>query len=100
MKTTILSTRIEDIQAKEINKLAKKDGLDKSSFLKKLILKGLNEYKLEHAIEDYNYKKISLSKAAETANLSIHELISLMPEKNMTLNYTSQELKEDLELKI
>ncbi|HBE02512.1 MAG TPA: hypothetical protein DC049_08555 [Spirochaetia bacterium] len=100
MSTKIMSTRIDNIYAKEITRFAKNDGLDKSSFLQKLIIQGLNDYKLNYAITLYNEKKISLSRAAEIANISQYEFISIMPDKHMALHYSSKDFDEDVALKI
>ncbi len=100
MKTQILSTRVEEAFASEIQQLANEEGLDKSSFLKKIILSGLQEYKIEHAVELFNKKKITLSRAAELADISIYELISLMPDHNMELHYSTVDLQNDMELEL
>ncbi len=100
MKTQILSTRIDDDHAKEIKNMASEMGLDKSAFLKRIILSGLQEFKLDHAIELFNNNKISLSRAAELAGISIYDLISLMPDNKMELNYSVENFHSDMDLQL
>ena len=100
MKTQILSTRIDEIYAREIQQMAREEGLDKSSFLKKIIISGLKDYKLEHSLALYNKNRITLSRASELAEISIHEFISLMPDHNMEIHYSSDDFRNDLELKL
>ena len=100
MKTQILSTRLKECYAREIQQLAREEGLDKSTFLKKIIICGLQEYKLEHAVELYNKNKITLSRAAELADLSVHELVSVMPDHNMELHYSADNFQSDMELEL
>ena len=47
--TTIISTRLQRKEAAEIEKFAKEEDMDKSTFVKRLLHKSLKEYKLEHA---------------------------------------------------
>ncbi len=100
MKTQILSTRVDEASAIEIQELANEMGLDKSSFLKRIILSGLHEYKLNHAIELFNSNKVSLSRAAELADIPLYEFISLMPDNRMELNYTADNFQSDMELEL
>ena len=100
MHTRIMSTRIDEEIVRQIDQFSKDQGLDRAAFLKKLIIKGLQEYRLEFSVQLYRNKKITLSKAAESANISLHEFISLMPEKDLTLNYTAENLEEDLILEV
>lgn len=100
MKTKVYSTRIEDIFAKEIDAYAEKNGLDKSTFIKKLIIKGLTEYKLMHAVEEYRRNKVSISRAAELAGISLYDFISIMSEENLVLHYSVENLEEDMDISL
>lgn len=94
--TTTISTRLEKKEIKEIEKFAREEDLDKSTFLKRLIHKSLEEYKLENAFRLYQEGKVSLWKAAELADKSLWDMIELMKKYNTYLNYDVEDLKEDL----
>jgi predicted HTH domain antitoxin len=49
------------------------------------------------ALELFREKKISLGKASEIAGLSIDEMISLLREKKIALNYSVEDFEKDLE---
>ena len=95
--TTIVSTRLQKKEAKEIEKFAKEEDLDKSTFVKRLINRSLQEYKTEHAFRLYKKGKVSLGKAAELAGKSLWEMIELMKKYDVYLNYSIDGLKDDLQ---
>ena len=74
------------------------ESIDRSAFLKKLVNKSLDEYKLNYAFNQYKEGKISLGKVAEMTNRSLWEIISLMEQYNIYLNYTAADLQKDLEM--
>ena len=94
--TITISTRLQKKEAKEIEKFAKEEDLDKSTFVKRLINKSLQEYKIEHAFRLYKEDKVSLWKAAELADKNLLEMIELMKKHDVYLNYTIDDLREDL----
>lgn len=100
MHTRILSTRIEDVIVSQIDNFSNNEGLDRASFIKNLIIKGLAEYKLNSAVRLYREKKVSLSRASEIAEISLYDFISLMSENDLTLNYTPEDLDNDISLVI
>ncbi len=94
----VISTRMDKAEAKELDHFATEEALDRSSFVKKLIHKSLEQYKVEHAFKLYKEGKVSFGKAAELANKSIAEMISLMKGYKVYLNYSLEDLKKDLEM--
>ncbi|MBI2107846.1 UPF0175 family protein [Candidatus Woesearchaeota archaeon] len=94
--TTTISTRLQKKEAREIEKFAKSEDLDKSTFVKRLINRSLQEYKVEHAFKLYREGKVSLWKAAELADKSLWEMIGLMKKYDVYLNCTADDLREDL----
>jgi predicted HTH domain antitoxin len=96
MKTVTLSTRIDEAEAKIIDQLAKENGVDRATFLKQLLKKGLEDYTFTKAISYYRRGKISLSRAAEMANISIRDFIAQLPGMEVELNYDLEDLTVDL----
>jgi len=94
--TTTISTRLPRKEIKEIEKFAKEEELDKSTFIKRLLHKSLKEYKVEYAFRLYKEGKVSLWKAAELAEKSLWDMIELMGKYNAYLNYGIEDLREDL----
>mgnify|MGYP001612671359 FL=1 len=96
MTTTIVSARLPSKDIKEIEKFAKEEDIDKSTFVKKLLHKSLESYKLEYAFRLYKDGKVSLWKAAQIADKSLWDMIGLMEDYDSYLNYDAEDLREDL----
>ena len=96
--TTTVAARLSEFEAREIERLAKEEDLDKSAFLKRLIHKGLQDYKINYALRFYKEKRISIGKAAEIAGTSTWHFIELMKQHNVYLNYGVDDLKSDVEI--
>ena len=94
--TKTLTTRAPDALAKEIEILAKEEQLDKSSLIRRLLADAVQEKRKSKALQLYNEGKISIGKAATIAKISIWEMLDLMIEKGLHLDYGKEELDEDL----
>jgi len=94
--TTTISTRLPRKEVREIEKFAEEEDLDKSTFVKRLLHKSLEEYRAEYAFKLYKEGKVSLWKAAELAEKSLWDMIGLMGKYDAYLNYDIEDLREDL----
>ena len=97
MATVTLSTRLAKEDARKIDELAANLGLDRGALLKQLIRKGLKEIQTERALDGYRRGTITLSKAAEIAELTLRDILLRLPEESVELNYDVRELHRDLE---
>lgn len=97
METIILSARFASDEAKKIDELAADLGLDRGALLKQLIRKGLKDIQTERALDAYRRGTITLSRAAELAELSLRDVLLRLPEETIELNYDVRELQRDLE---
>lgn len=97
MGTITLSTRLAKNEAIKIDKLAADLGLDRGALLKQLIRKGLKDIQTERALDAYRRGTITLSRAAEIAELTLRDILLLLPEESMELNYDVRELRRDME---
>ncbi len=97
MATVTLSTRLAKEEARKIDELAASLGLDRGAVLKQLIRKGLKEIQIERALDAYRRGTITLSRAAEIAELSLRDILLRLPEASLELNYDVEELRRDLE---
>ena len=98
MATVILSTRLTEEDARKIDELAANLGLDRGALLKQLIRKGLKEIQTERALDAYRRGTITLSRAAEIAELTLRDILLRLPEESVELNYDVRELQRDLEV--
>ena len=97
MATVTLSTRLAKEEARKIDERAANLGLDRGAVLKQLIRKGLKEIQTERALDGYRRGTITLSRAAEIAELTLRDILLRLPEESVELNYDVRELLRDLE---
>ena len=97
MATVTLSTRLAQEEASKIDELAANLGLDRGALLKQLIRKGLKEIQIERAMDAYRRCTITLSRAAEIAELTLRDILLRLSEESVELNYDVEELRRDLE---
>ena len=97
MATVTLSTRLAKEEASKIDELAANLGLDRGAVLKQLIRKGLKEIQIERALDAYRRGTITLSRAAEIAEMTLRDILLRLPEESVELNYDVEELRRDLE---
>lgn len=95
-KRLTFSTRLDRSTAARIKALGEDRKADTSEVLRMVVEKGLKDYELEKALALLREGKITRAKAAELAGVSIYELIDLAAEKGIPLNYTKEDLEEDL----
>ncbi len=93
----LISIRLTEILDKKLKKLAEEEGEDRSTVIRELLLKGLEEKQLEIALEAYKKGKVTLWKAAQIAGVSLWKLLDIIKERRIELSYSEEQLKEDLE---
>lgn len=97
MNTVTLSARLTKDEAQKIDDLASALGLDRGSLLKQLIRKGYKDLQTQTALDAYRRGKITLSRAAEIAELNLRDILLQLPEESIELNYDLRELQRDME---
>jgi predicted HTH domain antitoxin len=68
--------------------------LDRSALVKKVLVEGLQQERLNFAIQKYMMKDISIERVAEIAKLSIHEFISNLSKLGVPSNLTIEEIEK------
>jgi len=92
-----IATRVAEEVEEYITQVMKAEGLDKSSTIRKLLLKGIDQWRLERAIEGLKSGKVTISKAAEMAGITIYEMVEIVREKKIDyIHITRAELEEEL----
>ncbi|MBI3026715.1 UPF0175 family protein [Candidatus Woesearchaeota archaeon] len=95
--TATVSTRIEEKILDEIDELTKEKHMDRASLLRNLIVEGLAIERKRKILNMCKEKRISLAKAAELLSVDLWQMIDLIKEESLYLDYSEEELKEDLE---
>ena len=94
--TATISTRIEEKILSEIDELSKEKHMDRASFLRNLIVEGLSIERKKKVLSMYKQRKISLAKAADMLDVDLWKMIDTLKEEGMYLDYSEEELREDL----
>ena len=93
---TIITTRVPDDLAKEVERIAQAEALDKSTTIKRLLIKAVEAWKIDYALKLYQDGKISIGKAAETAGVSLWELLDTIVKRKIPIQISKENLEEDL----
>jgi predicted HTH domain antitoxin len=92
----IITTRVPEELAKEVERIAQAEALDKSTTIKRLLIKAVEAWKMDHALKLYQEGKISIGKAAETSGVSLWEILDTILKRKIPLQITREDLEEDL----
>ena len=90
------TTRIEEDLAKVIDEVSKAEGMDRSTVIRRFLMKAVKEWLIEKSLEDYEQGKVTLWQAAERCGLSLWEIIIEARKREIHVPYTLEEFREDL----
>lgn len=82
LKKTV-SIRISEDTEKDLEDVEKTEKVTKSAALRKVIDMGLQQWKLERALNLLQEEKITFNKAAETAEISVWELSDILEKRGI-----------------
>ncbi|MFP8953336.1 UPF0175 family protein [Natrialbaceae archaeon A-arb3/5] len=91
-----ISARVPDDLESELEEYLEEERLDRSTAVRKLLSEGLDEWRRERALEQLAGGETTLSKAADTAGLSVWEFAQLADERDVTW-VSSDHLESDIE---
>ena len=95
MKT--VTTRIPEDDEEALAELEAEMSADRSEVLRRLIRQGLSDWRREKALDGLRDHTITLRRAAELADVSYVEMLSLAAEEGIDVGYTTDDLERDLE---
>lgn len=94
-----ISVRVEDELVEDLAEVEKTWQADRSEVVRRLLVKSLQEWKVEQALEKLRSHTISLGRAAEECGLSLWDMLELAKQKNIGwTNYSADDLEHDLAL--
>ena len=95
MKT--VTTRIPEDDEAALAELEAELSADRSEVLRRLIRDGLDDWRREKALEQLADHSVTLRRAAEIADVSYVEMLSLASEEGIDVGYTADDLERDLD---
>ena len=94
--TKQMNLRLDDDLIKEFEELAAQENLDRSALMKKVLIEGLHQERLNFAVQKYLLKEISMERAAEISKMSIQEFIFKMSQLGIPSNLTLEDFEKIL----
>ena len=91
-----VTTRVEEELARIIDSIAKREGMDRSTVIRRFLLKAVKDWLIERSLDDYEEGKLTLWQAAEKCGLSLWEMVDEVKKRDIHVPYTLEDLKEDL----
>jgi predicted HTH domain antitoxin len=95
MKT--VTTRIPEDDEEALAELEGEWSADRSTVLRRLIRQGLDDWRKERALDQLREHSVTVRKAAELANVSYVEMLTLAAEAGIDIGYTTDDLDRDLD---
>jgi predicted HTH domain antitoxin len=95
MKT--VTTRIPEDDEEALAELEGELSADRSTVLRRLIRQGLDDWRKERALDQLREHSVTLRTAAERANVSYVEMLTLAAEEGIDIGYTTDDLDRDLD---
>ena len=90
------AVKLKDSLYKEAERLSKKQGIKVEELIPQALKHGLNVLNEKKVLELYKDRKITLQKAASMLAVDIWEMIEKIKKADLHIDYTVEELAEDL----
>ncbi|MGC8961038.1 MAG: UPF0175 family protein [Candidatus Bathyarchaeia archaeon] len=95
--TEIISTRVPDEMAKDLKEIEEEEETDRAAVVRKLLARGIQQWKMERALRLYREGKATLWRSARLAGVTLREMMELAAEEGIHFQYTQKDLEEDIE---
>lgn len=97
-KGTTITTRLASKAVREIDEIAQKEEVDRSTIVRKFVMKSIKDWMIEKSLEDYQAGKITLWQAAKKSDITLWEMIDEVRKRSVHVPYTIEDLKDDLKV--
>lgn len=87
--------RMDEDLIKKLDRLASQENLDRSTIVRKLLKEGYGDYLKKRAAERYKKGRITISKAAEVAGITVWEMEKFLVEEGYKSSYSIEDLKKE-----
>lgn len=96
-KMRVVAARFPESSVEELEEIAKEEQVDKSTVIARALQRYIKDWKLERALKLYREGKITLWKAARIADVSLWEMMDVVKQRKIPMQYTFEDFKEDFE---
>ncbi|MHB8277977.1 MAG: UPF0175 family protein [Candidatus Humimicrobiaceae bacterium] len=91
-----ITTRIDDSLSKLIDDIAKREGMDRSTVLRRFLMEASKNWLINKALKDFEEGKVTLRQAADFCNLPLRLIIEEISLRKVKIPYTLEDLNEDI----
>ena len=93
-----IGIRLDNGLLNRIESLSKEESLDRSSAIRLLLEEGYSNYMKKKAAEEFKSGKITFSRAAEKAGLTLWEMEQFLVINGFKSQYSIEDLEQELKL--
>lgn len=91
-----VTARVPEELFEEIEHVREAEQTDRSTAIKRLLERGVEDWRVEYAVDRYRDGEVSLGRAAELADLSSWRFLDVLAERGVEVNYAEADLAADL----
>lgn len=94
-----LGARVPEEIEQHLAEFMKLEGVDKSTAVRKILERGISEWRRERALKLLGEGKVTFARAAELADISLWELVELVRERKVEwVHLTPREIEREFKL--
>ncbi len=97
MALDTVTTRLPHETLDEIEEIARREQIDRSELIRRLLDAALRQRRLEEAVNAYRDGKVTLWKASELAGISLRAMMDVVKDRKITMQYNVEDLERDLD---
>lgn len=94
----IVKITLSEDEVKLIKNISNDDHIPENILIKKLVLDGLDKYKIDRSIYMYENRKVNLNTASYFAGLSLRDFMNELESRGVALNLTPEMVTYSLDI--
>lgn len=95
-KEHLIASRVPPDLVADLQRIEEAEHVDRSTAVRRLLYSAVREWKLEHATKLYRENRVTLSRAAEEAGVSVREMIEYLRQRKVPMQYDLEDFEQDL----
>lgn len=92
----MVGTRLPDTVVRDLEAIEQVEQADRSTTVRKLLSRAIQEWKLDHYSRLYGSGKLTLALAAREAGVSLWEMMDYVKTRRITAQYDLEDFERDL----
>jgi predicted HTH domain antitoxin len=91
------TVRLSPDESERLHEISRRQHLSEAALMRKLILEGLERYRIETAVTAYAQGEADLSGAAAYAGISVHRMMQELRQRGIEFNVSAEKFLDGLE---